>query len=86
MNARRQLLHAALCAGAALLAGRRSFAAATAVQTREVSGFHEIDWTGAGELTLEQTGREQLTVEAEPLVLAKMITGVRGKQDHRSQI
>lgn len=63
---------------AAGLLMRRPAGAATAVQTRNVSGFERIDWNGAGELTIEQGAREHCSVEAEPAVLAKLFTEVRG--------
>jgi hypothetical protein len=77
MDSRRQWL----CGGAALalsmLAGRRAIGAATAVEPRTVSDFDQIVWRGGGEMTIEQTGRERLSVEAEPAVLAKIVTEVR---------
>lgn len=51
--------------------------AATSVEQRAVSGFDGVDWQASGELHIEQTGRERLTVEAEPAVLAKVVTEVR---------
>lgn len=77
MATRRQWFLGLAASAAALRAARDALAAATATQTRQVSGFDRIDWRGAGELTIEQTGREQFTVEAEPHVLARLTTEVR---------
>lgn len=51
--------------------------AATAIEQRPVANFDRIDWQAVGELHIEQTGRERLTIEAEPAVLAKVVTEVR---------
>ena len=51
--------------------------AATTTEQRPVANFDRIDWQALGELHIEQTGRERLTIEAEPAVLAKTITEVR---------
>lgn len=53
------------------------FGAQTVVESRAVSGFHAVLWDAAGELVIEQTNREHLTIEAEPAVLAKVVTEVR---------
>lgn len=53
------------------------FGAQTQVESRAVGGFHAVLWDAAGELSIEQTGREHLTIEAEPAVLAKIVTEVR---------
>lgn len=52
--------------------------AGTTREQRAVSGFDRVDWQASGELAIEQTGRERLSVEAEPAVLAKIVTEVRG--------
>jgi Putative auto-transporter adhesin, head GIN domain len=74
---RRHLLGLLGAAAGALLGSRRAGAAATAVQARSVSGFDRIEWTGAGELSIEQGAREHCHVEAEPAVLARLFTEVR---------
>ncbi len=56
---------------------RRAFAAATVLEQRDVSGFDRVDWSAAGELLIEQTGREHLSIEAEAAVLAQIVTEVR---------
>lgn len=57
-----------------------ALAGATAVERRPVSGFQSLLWRAAGELLIEQTDRERLTVEAEPAVLARIVTEVRQGQ------
>jgi len=58
----------------------RPSAAGTAIEQRQVSGFEAVVWDGVGELSIEQTGRERLSVEAEPAVLAKIVTEVRQRR------
>ena len=55
-------------------------AAQTAVETRGVSGFDEVIFAAAGELEIVQAPRERLTIEAEPEVLRKITSEVRGRQ------
>lgn len=50
------------------------------VETRPVAGFDAVLWSAVGELHIEQTGRERLTIEAEPAVLAKIVTEVRQRR------
>ncbi len=45
-------------------------------ESRDVSGFDEVELRGVGNLSLEQTGSESLTVEAEESVLPKIRTEV----------
>jgi hypothetical protein len=47
-----------------------------AEESRHVSGFDEVELRGAGNLSIEQTGSESLTVEAEEDVLPKLTTEV----------
>ena len=61
---------------------RRAFSAGTATEERPVSGFDEVSWDAAGELLIEQTDREHLAIEAEPAVLAKIVTEVRQRRLH----
>lgn len=48
-------------------------AAATATVERDLAAFDEVEFFAAGELTVEQTQREHLSLEADPEVL-RMIT------------
>jgi Putative auto-transporter adhesin, head GIN domain len=48
-----------------------------ATEERPVAGFDELTWDASGELTIEQTGRERLLIEAEPHVLRHIVTRVR---------
>jgi len=77
MGSRRQLLTRLAVSMIAVGAWRDVFSAATAVESRTVSGFDEVSWDAAGELLIEQTNREHLSVEAEPAVLSKIVTEVR---------
>jgi len=45
-------------------------------ESRDVSGFDEVELRGIGNLTIEQTGNESLTVVAEEDVLPKLTTEV----------
>jgi hypothetical protein len=45
-------------------------------ESRDVSGFEEVELRGAGNLSIEQTGSESLTVEAEEDVLPRLKTEV----------
>lgn len=54
--------------------------APTKVEVRAVGSFQTVLWLAAGELTIEQTHRERLSVEAEPHVLAKLVTELRDGQ------
>src|ERR671921_452422 len=49
-------------------------------EARDVSGFDEVELQGVGNLSLEQTGSESLTVEAEEDVLPKIRTEVENKR------
>ena len=44
--------------------------------TRQISGVTAVQLTGAGELTIEQTGSESLTIEADADVLPKLTSDV----------
>ncbi|MBW8830510.1 MAG: DUF2807 domain-containing protein [Burkholderiales bacterium] len=66
-------------AGAAGLSLSQLCRAATlATEERAVSGFDTVSWEANGDLLIEQTGREHLSIEAEAVVLAKIVTEVRG--------
>ena len=47
-----------------------------ATETRQVSGFTNIDLTGNGEVTIEQGGTESLTIEADDNVLSALTSRV----------
>ena len=49
-------------------------------ESRAVSGFDEVELKGVGNLSIEQTGSESLTVEAEEDVLSKIKTEVENKR------
>lgn len=49
-----------------------------ATETREVSGFTRIRFTGVGVLNITQTGTESLTVSADDNLLPMIVTRVRG--------
>ena len=53
-----------------------ALAAPTATEVRELAPFDEVVWDAAGELAVEQSQRERLTIEAEPAVLAKIVAEV----------
>lgn len=85
---RRMLLGSiALAAGAA--SARRAFAAGDAGldDTRRLAGLDAvdtIDWAAIGELHVEQRTQPGVRVQAEPAVLAKIVTEVRGRSLHVS--
>jgi hypothetical protein len=45
-------------------------------ESRNVSGFDEVELRGVGNLSIEQTGRESLAIEAEKAVIPKLTTRV----------
>lgn len=49
-------------------------------ESRDVSGFSEVELDGIGNLTIQQTGSESLTVEAEEDVLPKLRTEVKNNR------
>jgi hypothetical protein len=49
-----------------------------ATQSRQVSGFTSVELTGVGELSIEQTGTESLTVSAEDNLLPLLTSKVEG--------
>ena len=79
---RRGWLAGAAAAVAGLGGWPRSACAAVASEERAVAGFDSVQWDATGELTIAQASRERLTVEAEPAVLAKVVTQVRGRRLH----
>src|SRR3989442_9529953 len=73
---RRRWLAAALCCTMGRLAG----AAPTAVEQRTVGDFDSVLWNASGELYIEQAARTGLSIEAEPAVLAKVVTAVQQRR------
>jgi hypothetical protein len=59
-----------------LVAGGLALAAPTATEVRELSAFDEVLWDAAGELLVEPSHRERLTIEAEPAVLRKVVAEI----------
>lgn len=53
--------------------------ASTTRQSRPVAGVNVIVWQAFGELFVEQTARERMTIEAEEAVLSQIVTEVRGQ-------
>jgi hypothetical protein len=49
-----------------------------ATESRQVSGFTEVELTGFGELTIEQTGTESLTISADDNLLPRLTSEVSG--------
>jgi hypothetical protein len=47
-------------------------------ESRQVSGFSKVELSGSGELTIEQTGTESLTISAEENLLPKLTSEVSG--------
>lgn len=82
MDARRQWLGRIAALALAGPASRFALGAGTAIETRAVSGFDAVRLEAAGELTIEQTQREQLRIEAEPAVLRRIVTEVRQRRLH----
>ena len=69
-----------LLAGVALLAGAACAADRTVVERRDLRGFDEVVWDIAGELLIEQTPSEYLSIEAEPSVHAKIVTSLKDRR------
>jgi hypothetical protein len=63
-----------------LAAGGLALAAPTASEVRELGAFDEVVWEAAGELSVEPSQRERLSIEAEPAVLAKIVAEVRERR------
>ena len=47
-------------------------------ESRQVGGFSKVELNGSGELTIEQTGTESLTISAEDNLLPKLSSEVSG--------
>lgn len=69
-----------LVAAIALAACGLALAAPTATDVRELGAFDEVVWDAVGELLVEQSHRERLSIEAEPAVLAKIVAEVRERR------
>jgi Putative auto-transporter adhesin, head GIN domain len=82
MNPRRRWLRRIAVLSLAWPASRGALGADTAVETRAVSGFDAVRLDAAGELSIEQTQREHLSIEAEPAVLRRIVTEVRQRRLH----
>jgi hypothetical protein len=54
----------------------RSAAGPVKTETRTVSGFTQVALAGLGELTIERTGTESLTIEAEESILPRLTSDV----------
>ena len=67
-------------ASAAVLAALLAEPAAAATESRSVTGFDEVVFAVAGEVSIEQGPHETLAVEAEPAVLRKITTEVRDRR------
>jgi hypothetical protein len=65
-----------LAVGACSIVGERG-SGTMATETRDVSGFDEIDLSGSGRVLVAVTGTESLTVEAEDNILPLLTTEVR---------
>lgn len=70
---------ALLLAPAAFFA-HRAYAAATTIEQRSLRGFDRVRWTTGGELQIEQTGREHVSVEAEAWLHQHIVTEVNDGQ------
>lgn len=71
-----------LCLPASLaIASRTAWAVPSlASEERPVAGFDEVAWDASGELSIEQTGRERLLIEAQAHVLRRIVTRVRDRR------
>jgi len=70
------LLTLFLVVGACSIVGERG-SGTMATETRDVSGFDEIDLGGSGRVLIAVTGTESLTIEAEDNILPLLTTEVR---------
>jgi putative autotransporter adhesin-like protein len=82
MNAlpRRRWMAWSIASAIGLAAGGLAFAAPMATDIRELGAFDEVVWDAAGELLVEQSHRERLSIEAEPAVLAKIVAEVQQRR------
>lgn len=77
---RRHWVAGAAALTAVLGSAPTALCAQTRTELRSVEPFRTLSWQAAGELVVEQTGREQVSVEAEPALLSRIVTEVRGAQ------
>ena len=63
-----------------LVASGLALAAPTATDVRELAAFDEVVWNAVGELRVEQSHRERLTIEAEPAVLTRIVAEVKQRR------
>jgi Putative auto-transporter adhesin, head GIN domain len=68
------LLAVLLLAGCSITRGSGQLSS----ESRQVSGFTKVELSGSGELKIEQTGTESLTISAEDNVLPKINSEVSG--------
>jgi hypothetical protein len=69
------LLAVLLLAGCTIIRGSGQLSS----ESRQVSGFTKVELSGSGELKIEQTGTESLTISAEDNVLPKISSEVSGR-------
>ncbi|HEY9468078.1 MAG TPA: DUF2807 domain-containing protein [Propionibacteriaceae bacterium] len=69
------LLAVLLLAGCTIIRGSGQVSS----ESRQVSGFTKVELSGSGELKIEQTGTESLTISAEDNVLPKISSEVSGR-------
>ena len=70
------LLMFALIVGACAIVGERG-SGSMATESRDVSGFDQVDLSGSGTVLIAVTGTESLTIEAEDNILPLLTTEVR---------
>jgi hypothetical protein len=68
------LLAVVLLAGCSVTRGSGQLSS----EPRQVNGFSKVELTGAGELSIEQTGTESLTISAEENLLPMLTSDVSG--------
>jgi Putative auto-transporter adhesin, head GIN domain len=68
------LLAVVLLAGCSVTRGSGQLSS----ESRQVNGFSKVELTGAGELSIEQTGTESLTISAEANLLPMLTSNVSG--------
>ncbi len=70
------LLMLSLAVGACAIVGERG-SGSMATESRDVSGFDQVDLSGSGTVLIAVTGTESLTIEAEDNILPLLTTEVR---------
>lgn len=79
---RRRLLLGTVTLAAGTLGWQLARGEAPVTEERPAAAFDRIEWNAVGELIVEQTGSERVTVQAEAEVLPKVITEVRQRTLH----